>query len=59
MSAKIDALAVEIALLNNDSLKALAQALVQQYPTRADALTFMMQATLEDNLREIHKSLGI
>lgn len=59
MSRKIEDLSVEIALLSNDNLRLLAQALVEQFPTRADALTFMMQAVLEDNMREIHKALGI
>ena len=59
MNEKIDNLAVEIALLSNSSLKQLAEALVEQFPTRADALTFMMQAVLEDNMREIHRQLGI
>jgi len=59
MNPKIDNLAVEIALLSNSSLKQLAEALVEQFPTRADALTFMMQTVVEDNLREIHRQLGI
>lgn len=59
MSKGIDKLATEIALLSNDSLRKLAEALLAEFPTRADALTFMMQATIEDNLRQIHKQLGI
>ena len=58
MSA-IDQLAQDIALLSNDNLQKLAESLLATYPTRADALTHMMQVTIEDNLREIHKALGI
>ena len=55
----IDRLAVEIALLSNGDLQKLAESLLATYPTRADALTHMMQVTIEDNLREIHRALGI
>jgi hypothetical protein len=58
MSA-IDQLAQDIALLSNDNLQKLAESLLATYPTRADALTHMMQVTIEDNLREIHRALGI
>ena len=55
----IDRLAVEIALLSNGDLQKLAESLLATYPTRADALTHCMQVTIEDNLREIHRALGI
>ena len=55
----IDRLAVEIALLSNADLQKLAESLLSTYPTRADALTHCMQVTIEDNLREIHRALGI
>ena len=58
MSA-IDQLAQDIALLSNADLQKLAESLLSTYPTRADALTHMMQVTIEDNLREIHRALGI
>ena len=58
MSA-IDQLAQDIALLSNDNLQKLAESLLSTYPTRADELTHMMQVTIEDNLREIHRALGI
>lgn len=58
MSA-IDQLAQDIALLSNADLQRLAESLLLNYPTRADALTHMMQVTIEENLREIHKALGI
>ncbi len=58
MSA-IDQLAQDIALLSTDNLQRLAESLLATYPTRADALAHMMQVTIEDNLREIHRALGI
>ena len=56
---KIETLAMDIALLSNASLAALAQELVKDYPTRAEALETFINTRMQDELRKIHEELGI
>ena len=52
-------LALEIALLSNDSIQKLAQELVNIFPTRADNLALTIQAVMQDELRAIKTELGL
>jgi hypothetical protein len=55
----IEKLAVEIAMLSNDSIQKLAQELVNIFPTRADKLALTIQAVMQDQLRAIETELGL
>jgi hypothetical protein len=55
----IEKLAVEIAMLSNDSIQKLAQELVNIFPTRADRLALIIQAVMQDELRSIETELGL
>jgi hypothetical protein len=52
-------LAVEIALLSNDSIQKLATELVNIFPTRADRLADTITAVMQDQLRKIETELGL
>ena len=55
----IENLAVEIALLSNDSILKLAQELINIFPTRADKLADTITAVTQDRIREIETELGL
>ena len=55
----IENLAVEIALLSNDSILKLAQELINIFPTRADKLADTINAVTQDRIREIETELGL
>ena len=55
----IENLAVEIALLSNDSIRKLAQELINIFPTRADKLADTINAVTQDRIREIETELGL
>jgi hypothetical protein len=55
----IENLAVEIALLSNDSILKLAQELINIFPTRADKLADTINAVTQDQIREIETELGL
>lgn len=55
----IENLAVEIALLSNDSIQKLAQELINIFPTRADKLADTINAVTQDRIREIETELGL
>ena len=55
----IENLAVEIALLSNDSIHKLAQELINIFPTRADKLADTINAVTQDRIREIETELGL
>ena len=55
----IEKLAVEIAMLSNDSIQKLAQELINIFPTRADNLALTIQAVMQDELRAIKTELGL
>lgn len=55
----IEQLAVEIALLSNDSIHKLAQELINIFPTRADKLADTINAVTQDRIREIETELGL
>jgi hypothetical protein len=56
---KVENLAVEIALLSNDSILKLAQELINIFPTRADKLADTITAVAQDQIREIETELGL
>ena len=56
---KIENLALEIASLSNDSIQKLAHELVNIFPTRADKLALTIEAVTQDELRKIHRELGL
>ena len=55
----IENLAVEIALLSNDSIHKLAQELINIFPTRADKLADTITAVTQDRIRSIETELGL
>ena len=55
----IENLALEIASLSNDSIQKLAHELVNIFPTRADKLAATIEAVTQDELRKIHRELGL
>ena len=55
----VENLAVEIALLSNDSIQKLAQELINIFPTRADKLADTINAVTQDRIREIETELGL
>ena len=55
----IENLAVEIALLSNDSIHKLAQELINIFPTRADKLADTINAVTQDRIRSIETELGL
>ena len=55
----IENLAVEIALLSNDSILKLAQELINIFPTRADKLADTITAVTQDRIRSIETELGL
>jgi hypothetical protein len=55
----VENLAVEIALLSNDSILKLAQELINIFPTRADKLADTITAVTQDRIREIETELGL
>jgi hypothetical protein len=57
-SKHIEGLAVEIALLSNQSLYQLAQELVAQYNDRADYLDMMIKAEFQEQLMAYNERLS-
>ena len=55
----VENLAVEIALLSNDSIQKLAQELINIFPTRADKLADTINAVTQDRIRSIETELGL
>ena len=55
----VENLAVEIALLSNDSILKLAQELINIFPTRADKLADTITAVAQDQIRVIETELGL
>jgi hypothetical protein len=55
----VENLAVEIALLSNDSILKLAQELINIFPTRADKLADTITAVTQDQIRAIETELGL
>jgi len=56
---RIELLASDIALMSNDSLSRLAQEMIKDYPTRAEALTTFLTVYEQDDVRSIKEELGI
>lgn len=55
----IENLAVEIAMLSNDSILKLAQELINIFPGRADRLADTITAVAQDQIRSIETELGL
>jgi len=56
---KVENLAVEIALLSNDSILKLVEQLINIFPTRADKLADTIMAVTQDRIRAIESELGL
>jgi len=56
---KVENLAVEIALLSNDSILKLVEQLINIFPTRADKLADTIMAVTQDQIRAIETELGL
>lgn len=54
---RIEILANDIAWLTNDSIARLAQILVRDYPTRADALETQIAAAFQESTHVYNKEL--
>lgn len=55
----IENLAVEIAMLSNDSIQKLAAELINIFPSRADRLADTIAAVAQDQTRGIETELGL
>ena len=55
----VENLAVEIALLSNDSILKLVEQLINIFPTRADILADTITAVAQDQIRAIETELGL
>ena len=56
---KVENLAVEIALLSNDSVLKLVEQLINIFPARADKLADTITAVTQDQIRVIETELGL
>lgn len=57
--SRIEDLALDIAMMSNSSLAQLAQILIEDYPTRAEAVTTILAASLQEQDRAVRQELGI
>ena len=57
--SRIEDLALDIAMMSNSSLAQLAQILIRDYPTRAEAVTTILAASLQEQDRAVRQELGI
>ena len=56
---KIQQLAADLALLSNHSLAEIADCLVRDYPTRAEAFERSLSIAQQEQLQQLHRELGV
>jgi hypothetical protein len=57
--SRIEDLALDIAMMSNTSMAELAQILIRDYPTRAEAAATILAASLQEQDRAVRQELGI
>jgi hypothetical protein len=57
--SRIEDLALDIAMISNTSMAELAQILIRDYPTRAEAAATFLAQSLQEQDRSVREELGI